>query len=588
MTSRVSTRPGRRARAGRTEALVLVAVVAFLVPSLADLCSPSWRRRVFGWVAADGFYYLTVARNFARYGRVAYDQTNPSNGFHPLWQALCAIVAVILRCFRSEDRLALAVVLLGVGLTTASIPLLGRFLSASGARLSILFPLLPVGIYALLILPVWMRGMPSMANQNPYEGPMPLYGTLFSDANGMESALVLLFFALSARTFAVGDPRGRGRDARTFGLALAGVVLSRLDHALLVLPLVCGVATSSLATLGWRGPALSLLGAFSLPIVLYLVINHHFYGVLMPVSGALKSSFPHVNNQNIDDIREFWTRPWRDTFLTRAYRHFAAELPAASALLYLVVVVDVKPHDGAILVRMRPWTGRHDVFLALAALGVLLLGAYDIFFVGWFAQGHWYFPVSTLFVSLAVFSVAAPLERRISCAWRKRGAGRSVRTAFAAWLAVCAASVVIVFVLFHRQLGYHRNYADFYFVEAPKLCARYGSTMPKFIEGDDGIIAYSLGAPTMSTGMGLDPAGAAAMLGGDLLGLALTRGYDRLTSLVYTLGDALGRDPSPADLRAWAHSVTSFDDSKGYDFALDYRSANGHFAVVRAWRKPLR
>ena len=585
MRVHVSGQP-RGQRFDRASILVLAAVLSFLVPSLVDLFSTSWRRRAFGWVAADTFYYLTVARNIARYGRVAYDQANPNNGFHPLWQAICAGVAILLRALHSEESLVIAVVLIGLGLVAASIPLLAWFLSASGAPLSVLFPLLPVGFYALLILPAWARGTTSITLQNPLEGAMPLYGTLFSDANGMESALVVFCVALSAWTFVVGDPRRRGRDACAFGLALAAVVLSRLDHVLFVLPVLAGVATSSLAMRGWRGPVWLLVGAFSLPVALYVVLNHHFYGTFVPVSGALKSGFPYVNDQNIDDVIRFWSQPWRGTFLTRAYRHFAAEVPAMAALLYLAVVIQIKPFHGAVLVRTRRWTGRQHVFLALSALGVLLLALYDVLFVRWIDQGHWYFPASTLFVSLAVLSLAAPVERAIADWWARQGWGRRpVRTLLAIWLTVGTGVVVVVFARFHRQLGYHSNYADFYFAEAPKVRDHYGSAMPKFVEGDDGIVAYSLGAPTMSTGMGLDPAGAAAFSRGDLLALALARGYDRLTSLVYSRGDALGREPSPEQLRAWARQLAPFLDSNGYDFALDYLSADGHFAVVRAWNK---
>jgi hypothetical protein len=42
----------------------------------------------FGYVAADAFYYLVVARNVARHGSFSFDGRHPTNGFHPLWQLL--------------------------------------------------------------------------------------------------------------------------------------------------------------------------------------------------------------------------------------------------------------------------------------------------------------------------------------------------------------------------------------------------------------------------------------------------------------------------------------------------------------------
>ena len=401
----------RDRRLDRNGILVLVAVLGFVVPSLADLCSRSWKRWVFGWVAADTFYYLTVARNVARHGHWAYDQEHPSNGFHPLWQVVCAGVAVVLRALQSEEGLLLTVLLIGLALTAASIPLAGRFLTASGPRLSSLFPLLPIGFYAFLILPIWLHGLPSMAIQNPIEGPMPLYGTLWSDANGMESALVVYFFAYSALSFVRGDLRRSARDAGVLGLALAGVVLSRLDHALLVLPVLLGAAVWILTTSRRRGPVLALVGAFALPLVVYMANNFHYYGTLAPVSGALKSSFPHVANDNFDEMVAFWTRPWSGSFLPTAYRHLPAEIPAIVALIYLLATLEFQPLSGAVLVRMRTWTGPQDGFLALASIGVLLLAGYDILFVRWYHQGHWYFPASTLYVSLVVLS-SRDLSRR--------------------------------------------------------------------------------------------------------------------------------------------------------------------------------
>jgi hypothetical protein len=151
-------------------------------------------------------------------------------------------------------------------------------------------------------------------------------------------------------------------------------------------------------------------------------------------------------------------------------------------------------------------------------------------------------------------------------------------------MSLCAACVVFVFVRFHRQVDYHRQFADFYFSEAPRVRAHYGSSMPKFLEDDDGIVAYSLGAPTMSMGLGLDPEGVAALLRGDLLDLALQRHYDRLTSVVYVTGDRLSAEPDSNELRSWAKAILTFDDTKSYDFALDYRSTDGHFAIVKAWK----
>ena len=57
----------------------------YVLPVLYDLLRHGWER-IFTFFAADTFYYLTVARNFARIGLFSFDGEFPTNGFHPLWQ----------------------------------------------------------------------------------------------------------------------------------------------------------------------------------------------------------------------------------------------------------------------------------------------------------------------------------------------------------------------------------------------------------------------------------------------------------------------------------------------------------------------
>ena len=579
--------PETKPRLGRTPILIWAAVAGFVLPALCDLFASGWHRRAFGWVAADAFYYLTVARNIVLHGCVAYDQENPSNGFHPLWQALCAALAEVTSRLARQETLVLAVVLVGVALIAAAIPFVGLGLAASRRRLSLLFPLLPVGAYAFLVLPVWARARPTLPAQNEFEGPMPLYGTLWSFANGMESALVLFFFALGGWLFVRGGIRTSPRRAAALGLCFAGLILSRLDHALLVLPAVGVSAFLAVSTRAWRIPLASFCAACLAPLGLYVLINHHFYGTLVPVSGAIKSTYPHVDNGNLDEVAEFWNGPWRGQFLMTASRQFLAIIPAVVALLYLGLVVRVQPVNAAATIRLRPWANRYDVFLAMMAPGVVLLAAYNILFVRWYAQGSWYFPASTLFVSMVVLSVAGVVEEEVQ-SWARGSAARLARwrrPGRGVYAVACLSCLLVVFLRFHRQPDYHRTYADFFFDEAPKVRAHYGAKMPKILEGDDGIVAYSLGTPTMSTNLALDPEGLTAFARGRLLDLALSRGFDRLTSLVYTKGDSLRGNPSSDDVTKWAQHVLPFGDPKKFDFAVDYRSSDGAFAIVRAWKK---
>jgi hypothetical protein len=73
----VTRRVARPGYAGAAAVLVFVPIVADL------LFSDRWR--VFGYLAADAWYYLKVGRSLAEHGVLAFDQTHPTNGYHPLW-----------------------------------------------------------------------------------------------------------------------------------------------------------------------------------------------------------------------------------------------------------------------------------------------------------------------------------------------------------------------------------------------------------------------------------------------------------------------------------------------------------------------
>ncbi|MBM4782630.1 MAG: hypothetical protein GQE15_33560 [Archangiaceae bacterium] len=71
--------------------LTLAVLVA---PILADVLHGGGPR-LFGYTAADTFYYLVVGRNVGLEGVIGSDGERPSNGFHPLWQAAVSLVYVL-------------------------------------------------------------------------------------------------------------------------------------------------------------------------------------------------------------------------------------------------------------------------------------------------------------------------------------------------------------------------------------------------------------------------------------------------------------------------------------------------------------
>ena len=74
---------------------------AALAGSAAAFLAAAWRflssplDHVLRIVSDDAFYYLQIARNLTRLGRSTADGLANTNGYHPLWMACCAVVALL-------------------------------------------------------------------------------------------------------------------------------------------------------------------------------------------------------------------------------------------------------------------------------------------------------------------------------------------------------------------------------------------------------------------------------------------------------------------------------------------------------------
>jgi hypothetical protein len=509
--------------------LVWLTIAVFLLPLFVDL-AVTGVRWPFGWLASDSFYYLTVARNINAIGKCSFDGERLTNGFHPLWQLLSAGVYAV----SPESAVLTITVLVNAALIALAIWLLAR---AFGDELPPLFALLPVGFYALMVSPLWIFGERfGMHATDIDEGWPPLYGTLWSYANGMESSVVIVFFALAAMLY-VRD-RDDNKSATWLGLSLAGMTLGRLDHGMIAATVLGGMFVHAL--LRRRvGPVLVAGVAFAVPMALYLAANHHWFHMWLPVSGRLKSSFPRINQHNLDRAWDVIIHPLRQGWY-RSYRVYQMVLPVAFAPVALI--------------RLRK--GALDRFVAFAAPGVAALGLYNLFYVDLWEQGHWYFPLSTLFVSLVILR----LLPRVG--WR--------------WLAPAAAALcLLMFAKYQHRPPYHQRLADVYFVDAPALRQLY-PTPPKLYEYDDGIVAFSTRFPTLVTkGYTLDPEAFDAFRAGSLTPLALRRGHTRFVTVSYLGLGALNPSSSSDQIRDLMRIPGVPATARWH---LDYR--RGSFAVI--------
>lgn len=239
---------GLRKRAGLVETgLAVVVATPFVLWGIAIV------RARHGWLAErlpdDAFYYLEIGQRLAAGEGSTFDGLHRTNGYHPLWQGLVAVLGFAF----GGDMLVKATLLLSLSLVAAAAALLIALLSRRfGLRAAML------GVAIAL-----------------HAGAMGLL------VNGMETASVLLAVAVLAIVI---DAYQRGRASSTaVGFACALLVLSRIDFVLVVplVPLLLGFRLD--LRKWWRWSA-----AVALPTVPLLVVNVLTFRMLLTVSGALK------------------------------------------------------------------------------------------------------------------------------------------------------------------------------------------------------------------------------------------------------------------------------------------------------------
>jgi hypothetical protein len=226
------------------------------------------------FVSDDAYYYLNVARNIVRGAGSSFDGMDPTNGYHPLWM-LCLL------------------------------PVYWLFGDSPGAALRATM-LLQVLMVAATLWLAWDTYRRFRANALSVMVAIALALTLFSPLqmmfNGLETDLVVLLLVLivhedaKRRFLAAHEP---GAHQGLFGLLLGLLVLARLDEAFLLVgiavwslirmrPLPFTRRIVSLWSAHWRAVA-----AFAVVVMPYFLWNFAEFGHLTPISGALKTTFPH-------------------------------------------------------------------------------------------------------------------------------------------------------------------------------------------------------------------------------------------------------------------------------------------------------
>ncbi len=537
-------------------AIMALTVALFMTPIVLTLAFGG-PRYLYAFLSADCMYYLAVAERVLDHGFFTYDFERPVNGFHPLWQGCVVVLAALGRAL-GLAKTALPALLLGASILAIvpAIMLYARTFILCFRRLSPFFLLLPLGLFGALTFFLH-----------------PVYGTLWSYADGMESGLVLLAYALILWQMVRPGFMASATAAVLMGLSLAGLSLARLDHALFLIPFFAAMAIKATRqrNRGLLTRCAYCLATASAILGAYLLLNRVYAGSALPLSGVVKSTFPHIApNRQILDFASGHVFDAQDAFYRRSVLWRLAQIagPAIVAAIALITL---------------PWMPRRDrtapldFALAVTAAFVLLLAAYNGLYVPLFAQGHWYVPVSVLFVSLVALRLvqARPIRGR----WVPL-----VATAIA--VAVAAASTA--FASHRLNLGLH----DFLAKEAPLAKEHYAGQPLRLVEYDDGLLAYGLACPALSgTRLMADHEAVSRVegQGESFLDLAHARGFDHLASWGYwpqakKLTTAHTTDEIIAALKTvptFFRDWQTLQDKDARLLRLDYQSPSSAFAVIR-------
>ena len=213
----------------------------------------------------DSYFYLQIAHNIAAGQGSTFHGITPTNGYHPLWM-IGAVAAAWLADGDKAAMLHVAVAtqaLLAVGVAL----LFGSLARSMGLRYRI------VGLAVILSY---------------------LFGTGIYGSEAHLNALMLTAGMLSLWHALVRDQPWQWLAT---GILLGLAVLARLDNVFAAVAL-CGLGALHDRRRGmarvWSRAMLAAFGG-ALVVVPYLALNWLQYGHLMPISGAIKSTFPSFN-----------------------------------------------------------------------------------------------------------------------------------------------------------------------------------------------------------------------------------------------------------------------------------------------------
>jgi hypothetical protein len=228
----------------------------------------AWFLYPYRFVGDDPLFYFVVARNIALHGQQTFSGIYLTNGVHPLWQYLVAgytcLCVWINPAIIGPSHINYAVPL------SSAVALFGGLSLARFAELAKLPRFLVADIPLIVLMSL---------------------GVVYSEAHLCYAMLGWLAVATLAR------PLDSPRRAATLGMIAALVFLARLDTVFFVAVYGLWYMARTRRLSCW----LCFTAAAGVFVVPYLVSNQIFFGSAMPISGWIKSSFPHLYLRGLEN-----------------------------------------------------------------------------------------------------------------------------------------------------------------------------------------------------------------------------------------------------------------------------------------------
>ncbi len=301
----------------------------------------------------DASYYFKIAENLYNGFGFSFDTFNTTNGFHPLWQ----ILIIPFFAFINEPEILVRTILV--------------------------FQCLILTITGLLLIKVANKFFTS-------EIVLLLivfyvYYVFSKSVNGMESAVLVftisffIFYFINNYSLEVISLK----EDYLLGILISLILLSRLDMIFLVITLpVFLIIVSKLKKIDLLKRLFIIFLGFLSLFIPYIAFNFLSEGKLTPISGALKSSFPNLNNSI--SLTGYPVEIW-----------ISIALVLINIILFLLVKFKIFNSPNFL---------KYNYTIVVVGISIFLTLVYTILFVKW-GIFNWYYIIYFFYIPIAFVPV---------------------------------------------------------------------------------------------------------------------------------------------------------------------------------------